>query len=87
MRWSKDSVAEAKKTDLPLFLMVECSAGPCRHLEILPMYHKRSSSTLCNRYVGEGEDVIQEQRFLQRFLGLFAPLNYRLLLAMANTET
>ena len=45
VRWSKDSAARAKKTDLPLFLMVECSASPCRHLKILPMYQKRCSST------------------------------------------
>ena len=59
VRWSKDSTAGAKKTDLPLFLMVECSAGPCRHLVILPMYHKRSSSTFAI-------DTLEKEKMLFR---------------------
>ena len=40
-----------------------------------------------NWYVGEGEDVIQNQRFLQRFLCVYALNLSFLLLVMANTET
>ena len=59
VRWSKDSAAGAKKTDLPLFLMVECSAGTCRHLVILPMYQKRSSVTFAI-------DMLEKEKMLFR---------------------
>jgi hypothetical protein len=86
VRWSKDIAAGAKKTNLPLFLMVECSAGPCRHLGILPMYQKRSSSTFAI-------DTLEKEKMLFRtsvFSSVFSvyALNLSfLLLVMANTET
>lgn len=86
VRWSKDSAAGAKKTDLPLFLILECSAGPCRHLGILPMYQKRSSSTYAIDTL-EKEEMLFKASVFSSVFSVYLPSINRLLLVMANSET